>query len=449
MREKGGEDHGQLSKHGLKMSGIKISEPERIAVVLKKLITPGIADPDLKHIENLPLEYREIVHLIREEGKNKAAREARLKAELIANDPQGILGQLDLVDAAIDLDQVEIADSWKFASLEEACQPLPPLEWIVDGIISKPSVTIFFGAPKSMKTLLLQDLAMCVAHGLNWLPGLPDKSSHKGFATSSTRVLWIDYENGVRRMKERLSAFTRGLNIKDPKNLWWIVNPRPWLDASEKDHIGDLMQRIEKYKAGLVVIDHLAQVIGDVDLNTSPMAEIMGNFRVMVDELNIALIMAHHQVKSASRYGIKASESLSGHASILAGCDLAFLVERNENQEDQISIVPAAVRGPTVPKLSALFSYKQKSGKSHELEEAKFWNIDYEDLKEKTEAAIIDILRDEPNLNQSDLIIAVGDCVEGVGDYKARRVIGKMVREHKIIRGKGPKGSKIYRLPEE
>jgi hypothetical protein len=209
------------------------------------------------------------------------------------------------------------------------------------------------------------------------------------------------------------------------------------------------MQRIQNYQAGLVVIDHLTQITGDVDENTSGMARIVGNLRSMVEELNLALILLHHQIKGATRMGVMSSESLRGHGSILASCDLACLIERNENNRDQVLIKPVAVRGAMVDSFSAIFSYKQKDDGSQELEEARFWGIEAEKLEDQAEAAVIDILTNETNLKYTDLITSLTDDVVNLGNSKARRVISRLEREGTIKFKPGDKGAKLYYLSED
>lgn len=430
------------------MANLKISEADRAAIVLKKLITPAVPDPGYKFIDGLTFAYRDLVYAVLSEGRDKSAREARLKTELTARGLLDDLDRLTRADPAINLEEVEVRDNWQFFSLEEAYQPLPPLEWVIEGIIARPSISIFFGQPKSMKSLLIQDLVTCVASGTSWLQAPPGKMG-KGFKTVKTASIWIDFENGARRMKERFSAFGKALGLTGDVPVWCTSMPTPWLDAGQPEQIGNLMRRIEHYGADLVVIDHLTQITGDADENTSQMADIMGNLRGMVEDLNLALILVHHQIKGASRYGITPSDSLRGHGSILASCDLACQIERNANNSNQIAIKPAAVRGAGVDEMAAMFSFEQKTDNSRELAQARFWGAETESIDTLAEQAALDILASQPGLTHTALRSALVDEVEGLGDYKARQVISRLERAGKITHKKGDKGAKLYYLPED
>src|SRR2546428_10824599 len=64
-------------------------------------------------------------------------------------------------------------DPWPLFTLADAYQPRPPLIYVVEGLFPLPSLSIVYGAPGTIKSLLLADLAICVASGLPWLPPLP------------------------------------------------------------------------------------------------------------------------------------------------------------------------------------------------------------------------------------------------------------------------------------
>ena len=77
--------------------------------------------------------------------------------------------------------------------------------YIVDGIIPCPSLSILYGFPSSYKSFLLADMAVCVAAGKPWLEPLKGHVVHP-FATTQGGVLFLDYDNGMKRTDERFTS---------------------------------------------------------------------------------------------------------------------------------------------------------------------------------------------------------------------------------------------------
>jgi RecA-family ATPase len=181
---------------------------QRTALILKKLITGQMLSYGA--LESLAFDFRELAYIVMQVGTDPAAREGRLRAELLARNQGELWEAVQRVDSATDLQTV--GESWEFQTLADACKSLPPLLWAVRGIISRPSISIFFGGPKNLKSLLLLDLAVCVAAGKRWLA---NEKGEGGIETLASPVIWLDLENGARRMCERISAFGRGRQLPE------------------------------------------------------------------------------------------------------------------------------------------------------------------------------------------------------------------------------------------
>jgi len=208
-----------------------------------------------------------------------------------------------------------------------------------------------------------------------------------------------------------------------------------------------LISAVRDAAAGMLVIDHFSQVLGDCDENTSAVSKIMSSLRGVAESQNLALILIHHQVKSAARFGITASDALRGHGSILASCDLAAVVERQVTDPLGVNIRPVAVRGPNVPEFAAKFSFEHKQDGSQELESARFFGVKLESLDDEIEAAVVSALQANSSLNQTALRAAVAEHVTGAGDPAIRSMLTRLERDGRVIVKKGVQNSKIYRLP--
>lgn len=181
---------------------MQLSQDELDGLILRRIA--GGSSPDFENFKKLSLEAQAIALIAL--SADARERDFRIRAELAAKGLEKILAALDRADPGQDPAQVELSDGWKIKGLAEAYVELPPLQLLVGGIVSAPSVVMFFGAPKNLKSLLILDMALCLASGKNWLP---DRGGKFGFKTNQVPVLWCDFEGGERRMVERISAFGR------------------------------------------------------------------------------------------------------------------------------------------------------------------------------------------------------------------------------------------------
>lgn len=198
--------------------------------------------------------------------------------------------------------------AWKIRTLEDAYKPRPPIKYIVDGLIEAPSLNIVYGAPGSLKSMILGDLSVCVASELPWLPPLPSKSG-VSFRTTRVPVLWVDIDNGKRRTDERFEAFGKGRDLPTDIPLYYVSMPDPPLFANDRANINGLADLIIGKQVKLVVIDNLGLIVGGAKENESGMAEVMGNLRYLAEETGAAIILIHHERKSNST-GARMGESL-------------------------------------------------------------------------------------------------------------------------------------------
>jgi RecA-family ATPase len=79
-------------------------------------------------------------------------------------------------------------------SAADALKPQPPIEYIVDKLVTSGSIGVFYGEPGSKKTYSLLSMAVCVASGISWL----------GYKTAKSIVLVVDEESGENRLSLRL-----------------------------------------------------------------------------------------------------------------------------------------------------------------------------------------------------------------------------------------------------
>lgn len=318
-----------------------------------------------------------------------------------------------------------LVEQWPRRTLADAYAPRPPRRFLIDGLLPVPSLSIVFGGPGSLKSMMLADMAACIAAGKPWLESMPSGSLRPGVTlrTSQAKVLWIDFDNGALASDERFEAIGRGHELPADASLDYVSMPYPWLDASDRSMAADLIRYVKHYAYELVIIDNLGLVTGNVEENSGEMARVMGHLRGLSERTGSAVIVVHHQRKSSGAAGndIPKGETLRGHSTINAALDLALLVDRKTG-DDSINIIPTKVRGYSqFDVIGALFTYEHKPG-TKELQSARFWSKSVETSEQIINLAI------KANIRQAlkKLGLASGkEIVDDVRDYMAAQPGGK------------------------
>lgn len=338
-----------------------------------------------------------------------------------------------LPDPLIDILTTE-PDPWQVFTLADAQKPRPPLVWVVDGVLTTGSLSIWYGAPGTLKSMLLAELCVCVSAGKPWLVA---PVGGGGFATRAAGAMWLDFDNGQRRTHERFAALARSHGVPTRAPLSYVSMPEPRLDAGDTESMRALANRIITRDVSLVVIDNLGVVSGDSDENSADMQKPMGGLRWLAETTGAAVVVLHHQRK-ANGLNSRSGETLRGHGSIEASIDLGMLVSRDGSN---ITLSATKVRGVAIKNFGATFSFENDP--YHELLTARFWpfNPEEEDEEdgEQTEASITaEIKRFGP--------ISANQTYDRLGGNRAKvlDLIRQMVKSGKIGQRQGARGMLLY-----
>jgi len=344
----------------------------------------------------------------------------------------GAMGGADEGAPAAEADAGELAGKWQVETLADAYADTAPVEFLIDGLLPVPSLTIVYGGPGSLKSMILVDMALCVAGGVPWLEMLPNGEQTPPGATFTTKqapVLWVDFDNGPRRTRERIGAIGRGHNLPTDTPMRYISMPSPWMDASDRKHIGEVAKFVQFHGFRLVVIDNLGLINGGIEENSGEMAMVMGHLRWLAESAGCAVIVVHHQRKSSGMTaGVRKGETLRGHSTIEASLDLALLVERN-GREDAIVVSPTKVRDyQDFDSFGAIWSFEHKDG-TRQMQWGRFWSRAVATGEEAVNLAIIATIKSEL---RGKGWMAPGDIVKLVQQRMAAKPGGKAPGVHKV-----------------
>lgn len=212
------------------------------------------------------------------------------------------------------VNQMRVADTeptikprYKILTAFDVLLPQPPIDWVVDGLISAGSLNIFFGEGGSKKTWALLDMGVCVAHGAKWL----------GMQSKPSNVLIIDEESGKRRISQRISKVLCGHGADDKTPIYCVS--LAGFDFGEPNDIGELYNLIDSTKAGLVIIDALADVMPGKDENSvKDVQPIFLSLRKIAEETQAAIVIIHHSNKNG---GYRGSTAIKGALDLLVNVE--------------------------------------------------------------------------------------------------------------------------------
>jgi hypothetical protein len=179
----------------------------------------------------------------------------------------------------------------------DALKPQPPIEYLVDKLITSCSVNVFFGEPGSKKTYSLLSMAVCAAAGRKWLD----------FDISEpVKVLVIDEESGERRLTVRLGDCLRGEFAEDVDPEYLSYVSLAGFDLGEEKDVKIVSKLIMDVGAQLVVIDALADIMSGDENSKQETQPVLNHMRKIAENTDCAIVLIHHSNKMGMYRGTSA-----------------------------------------------------------------------------------------------------------------------------------------------
>ena len=291
-----------------------------------------------------------------------------------------------------------------------------PIEWLVDGLIPRQTVTIIAGEPGCYKTWFAICLARSVSEGESFL----------GRRTSKCRVYYIDKENPKSLIISRLDLTGRAQDFE----FWglWSTPEPPLLGDSA-------YQKIAKERP-LVIFDTLLKFhTGDENSSRD-----MGRVSKMILKLRDAgatVLVLHHKGKSQFN-------NYRGSSEILGSVDVAYSLSKGSGGDKILTLNGFKNRFVPEPKLTLEVVSTDEGFFFEDISEKKERVKEFEDkerlvgLKETIERLTVDLQR-YPNQSEIQARLKETD----LPFHKARTLLSKGEEEYwKII--EGDKGAKLY-----
>lgn len=188
---------------------------------------------------------------------------------------------------------------------------LPPLRWLVHGVLPAEGCAALYGPSASGKTFIGLDMAAAVAEGRRWY----------GHRVKARPVVYVALE-GEAGFKTRAAAWEAHHGRPLPAELYLVLQPFALVKAED---VKDLAAAIlaSGGKGALVIVDTLNRAAPAADENASKdMGLILEATKALQRRVGGVVMLVHHTGKDATK-------GLRGHSSLFAALDAALEVSRS------------------------------------------------------------------------------------------------------------------------
>src|SRR3990167_8296033 len=198
---------------------------------------------------------------------------------------------------------------------------IPPLDYIIQPLLSIGNLTLLQGEPKAGKSTFALYLALCASLG-RWPSG-------RFVAGVPTRTLFISWEDGRRRIRERLENYLRGLCEKSETpppldNLYIYASstaPRIRLDPDSPSGKKTIRRLLKMTGAQLLFLDTFSHLSSKNENAKEDMQPVVDALRDILREFDVSIMLSHHTGKPSEKNPKSSAYRSRGSSVIAAAAD--------------------------------------------------------------------------------------------------------------------------------
>jgi RecA-family ATPase len=164
----------------------------------------------------------------------------------------------------------------------------PKAPYVIDcGILPVGTRAILFGPPKKGKSMLVNQLAMSVIHGLPWL----------GFKTNVKKVLYGNFEVGHVEWQKRLAKYSRTSGLGMNGNLL-LVSDLMGVKLDTPNGQAEMERLIAFHRPELIILDPLKKIISSSSTDENSVLACTEFIDKMLFNYGVSVFICHHTRKS-------------------------------------------------------------------------------------------------------------------------------------------------------
>ena len=232
--------------------------------------------------------------------------------EALALDPARTLAER-IEQARAALQDLQAPQAQGFRLLKGAdLRALPPLDWLVRGVLPRQGVAGLYGPSASGKSFLGFDLAAAIAEGGRWF----------GCRVTAAPVVYVALE-GEHGFKLRAAAWETRNERELPEQMHMVLQPFRLTEAKDVQGLAAVVP-----PGAVVFLDTLNRAAPTADENASKdMGEILEAVKRLQAMTGGLVCLIHHTGKAVER-------GLRGHSSLFAALDAAIEVSRDGDRRE-------------------------------------------------------------------------------------------------------------------
>jgi RecA-family ATPase len=299
---------------------------------------------------------------------------------------------------------------------------IPPPSWRVDRLISQGGINAVSGIAGSHKTWLVADMCVAISLGRPFLGMFP---------TKRCKVLILDEESGLGRLKERLGRLS-----DEDLDIYTVSSEHLKID---KPGVAEaIIKYCKSHEIGIVVFDSLTCFHTSQENSNPEMSAVFEHFQ-RIAQAGITPVIIHHEPKSSLKD--PSSASLRGAGDILAKCDVHIsLRHRDKDNDDTILVRQIKNRDDERLPEFQLAVHKEAD---------KTWFEYIGEAPPQTskadvaDEAIITLLKEQVRMFQSEIAVALQSVA---GQKKIADRLTELTTEGKLTLTVGEHGRNYYEL---